>query len=456
MATASPGSGSELYWHVHRLARSLEFGSLPILAGKYRSSLGRAACSVQSIPAPSLHQITKHRTRHAGSTQKACPGLLQFSAGLCRCSSACIMVQDLPSPVCPQLSRRAWEIEVRRARRAVRSLSQLPDRDDVCGGAMPSAVLMCLPGQYFSWDYLRNLAAVSRQMCACVRDVTHWTDSEISINTPEFQDRRRILLMSRFWQQCRHLDLSIHQLAMLSPVPEDARLVWRTQQVLQDRPPLVGVVSDEPLMGVAHFDMRVSTNVRGLYIGVKELGGNLRSYVRIDNLHTPWVTWSCGINESPPVPHPSPSRHSIRADAPNLFTVRWNQRCFCVELNGVEVTASRLPPDVPNVAPPLSKLHVWGVLLLIGDGALILVGEEMILRCVRSHLQFYPMPRSDVQSVSENTAFSLCVGACVLCAIPGCVRITLIAHQTGFARIACSSFQTTQVALLLVALSNRS
>ena len=295
--------------------------------------------------------------RHRKRVQAYFSFLRDFAAVLLRVPE---MVQDLPSPVCPQLSRRAWEIEVCRARRAVRSLSQLPDRDDVCGGAMPSEVLMCLPGQYFSWDYLRNLAAVSRQMCACVRDVTHWTDSEISINTAEFQDRRRILLMSRFWQQCRHLDLSIHQLAMLSPVPEDARLVWRTQQVLQDRPPLVGVVSDEPLMGVAHFDMRVSTNVRGLYIGVKELGGNLRSYVRIDNLHTPWVTWSCGINESPPVPHPSASRHSIRADAPNLFTVRWNQRCFCVELNGVEVTASRLPPDVPNVAPPLSKLHVWG------------------------------------------------------------------------------------------------
>ena len=336
--------------------------------------------------------LDRHRKR-----VQAYLSLRDFAAVLLRVRE---MVQELPSPVCPQLSRRAWEIEVCCARRAVRSLSQLPDRDDVCGGAMPSEVLMRLPVQYFSWDYLRNLAAVSRQICACVRDVTQWTDSEISINTPEFQDRRRILLMSRFWKQCRHLDLSIHQLAMLSLVPEEARLVVAYPTSAARSTPIARRGVRRTSDGRRSLRYESVHQRRGLYIGVKELGGNLRSYVRIDNLHTPWVTWSCGINESPPVPHPSASRHSIRADAPNLFTVRWNQRCFCVELNDVEVTATRLRPDAPNVAPRLSKLHV--VLLLIGDGALILFGEEMILRCVRSHLQFYPMPRSDVQSVRHS------------------------------------------------------
>ena len=318
------------------------------------------------------------------------------------------VAEDFPSPLCLQVTRRAWEATMYRARVIVDQQRKSPHparkstvvaenesclRDklggsvlpqilqepplqlqlqigdcfhcqtDRTGGAMPLDVLDRLPSYYFEWTYLRNLAATSRRMLASVRNSGHWAGSDLDVTTPELENRRRLLDMSGLWERCRNLYLSMPQMAMLVRIPDQARLMWDFGQVVRlpvQRNPFIAVQSLQPLMGGAVFDLRVSTSVRGLYIRVRECGGDAHANIRVENLHTSRIAWSYGFNGSPFVPHQSASRHSIRANAPNIFKLQWSQRSFRVYLNGEPVSACRLRPEAADLTPPLAKLYIWG------------------------------------------------------------------------------------------------
>ena len=255
----------------------------------------------------------------------------------------------------PDNGSKPFVDEVPRMEAATEAMMQT--RRDQAGGALPVEVLQALPTFFFSWFYLKNLASVSTQMKAVVCDCKQWRELDLSINIPEFDDQSRLRQVFRILEHCRSLCINMPQMAMLGQIPSQAKLVWEVAPVPIGRTPFRGVESLQPLMGMAFFKLQISSIVRGLYIGVKEPGRAARSYVRVDNLRAEQQTWSFGYNSFDLRPHVAAAR--VKSDVPNTFHLRWNQRFFSVELNGVSAASMRCQQHAPDMAAPLARLYVW-------------------------------------------------------------------------------------------------
>ena len=49
----------------------------------------------------------------------------------------------------------------------------------------------------------------------------------------------------------------------------------------------------------------------------------------------------------------------MQSDIQNTVHLRWSQRIFSLDLNGVTVVSLRCHPDAPEMAAPLAKLYIW-------------------------------------------------------------------------------------------------
>ena len=60
--------------------------------------------------------------------------------------------------------------------------------NDYTGGSLSADILHALPGFFFSFHYLKNLACASSEMRRAVQNPQHWNDRCISLNSVEFTD----------------------------------------------------------------------------------------------------------------------------------------------------------------------------------------------------------------------------------------------------------------------------
>ena len=294
-----------------------------------------------------------------------------------------------PSPFDTSISKRCWErwcLDMRSAIRVVNgdggvvTNSNRPShvssetvssnrRVDVEGGSispgrvcsMPEEILKALPGHFFSYRYLGALAAVSRTLLAGVRDRRLWRNKNIFIDNIEFQDVALLRRMADLWDGSRSINVNLVQLSMFLRFPDNLRLMWDAEA----SPPaetgtqsFYGIVSRQPLMGYAHFDLVVPSTVTGLYIGVKDWSSTRRSYVRVDNVFGAGMIWSISLGGSAPVPHQLSNPHVLLAEQANRVLLSWQQDRFELIMNGHRLNARSSGPG-PAAAPPLSRLFIW-------------------------------------------------------------------------------------------------
>ena len=236
-------------------------------------------------------------------------------------------------------------------------ISHAPGR--VC--SMPEEILKALPGHFFPYKYLGTLAAVSRTLLAGVRDRSLWRNKNIFLDNTEFLDAALLRRMADLWDGSRSINVTLVQLSMLLWFPDNLRLMWSAEAT----PPMVmgtqgfyGLVSRQPLLGCAHFDLVVPSTVTGLYIGVKDWSSTKTSYVRVDNVFGAGMIWSISLGGSDPVPQQLRNPHVLLAEQPNRVLLSWQQDRFELIMNGHRLNARSSGPG-PAAAPPLSRLFIW-------------------------------------------------------------------------------------------------
>ena len=238
------------------------------------------------------------------------------------------------------------------------SMSHAPGR--VC--SMPEEILKALPGNFFSYEYLGTLAAVSRTLLAGVRDRSLWRNKNIFLDNAEFHDAALLRSMADLWDGSRSINVNLVQLSsMLLWFPDNLRLMWgaeATPPMLMGTQSFYGIVSRQPLVGRARFELVVPSTVTGLYIGVKDWSSTKTSYVRVDNLFGADMIWSISLGGSAPVPHQLSNPRVLLAEQPNRVLLSWQQDRFELVMNGHRLTARSSGPG-PAAAPPLSRLFIW-------------------------------------------------------------------------------------------------
>ena len=139
--------------------------------------------------------------------------------------------------------------EVPRMESATAAMMQTRRKDQAggaAGGALPVDAMATMPSLFFSWTYLKNLAAVSRSMKASVSHCEQWRGCDLFIDTPEFQDQNRLRLLYQMLQHCRTLCVNMPQMAMLREIPPQTKLVWRAAYAPVGRTSFRGVESVQP------------------------------------------------------------------------------------------------------------------------------------------------------------------------------------------------------------------
>ena len=131
-------------------------------------------------------------------------------------------------------------------------------------------------------------------------------------------------------------------MAMLGTLPRQAVLTWTVDTVApvsRRAGFMLGALSSHPLMGCATFHLAESSNITGLYIGVKEPRRNDRIFERITTLHRADVAWALGVNELWPIPYFNASCHAIQAGARHTVDLHWRESFLRVRLDGHGVIA---------------------------------------------------------------------------------------------------------------------
>ena len=230
------------------------------------------------------------------------------------------------------------------------------------GGALPAEVLTSLPQYFFSCQYSQALGLVSKAMRAAAQDHEQWRNRVISLNNAEFEVSDRLRAMTHLYRIARAITVNIRQLSMFPVIQENAYLEWTSAGV---RPAsgagsaFMGFHSTEPLTGSAAFDLSLPSTAVGIYLGVQELHGARRSYCRIDNLFKNNCTFSFAMSALPAQPHWMRHRPEILPNVPVRFCLRWSERDFAIDMNGVGVSRVRCHGHVADTAPCLSKVFVW-------------------------------------------------------------------------------------------------
>ena len=102
---------------------------------------------------------------------------------------------------------------------------------DNTGGRLSAGILHALPGFFFSFDYLKNLACTSSAMKRAVQDRQHWHEKCISVKSVEFADGLKLGHMTRAYMSAHAMSLDVRQLAQLPQFPSNMLLDWTGIQI---------------------------------------------------------------------------------------------------------------------------------------------------------------------------------------------------------------------------------
>ena len=237
---------------------------------------------------------------------------------------------------------------------------------DYLGGAlpppqMPWEVVMSLPQYFFSYSYMKNLAAASKACKAAIVSGEAWRNKVVEVTWPEFTQTILLRRVEPLWRHARIVVFDIAQLAQVLEMPETAHVhfnVTSYQGFLRGGRVVQGFESNQPLMGCANFELHLPPRANGIYLGVQDLDGRKRSYCRVDNLFTADIAWSFGVTGSRVQRHPRADQHHFLPGYANRVCMKWSQRSFAVNLNDEVVIRARLRDDVGDSAPPLARVFV--------------------------------------------------------------------------------------------------
>ena len=229
------------------------------------------------------------------------------------------------------------------------------------GGSLAADVLHVLPGFFFSFDYLKNLACISSDMKRAVQDRQHWNERCISLNSVEFTDGLKLRRMTRAYMSARTVSLDLRQLPLLGEFPNSMLLEW-TGRCLPQLRNLTGFESAGPLLGTAVFDVILPPNAVGMYLGVRDWGdrsGRKQSYFRFDNIYTESQTLSFTSGDLPPQLHRRAQRVSLQPQQSHRVLLRWKQDVMELIIDGVGITRIRPRESAPALPGPMAKLFLW-------------------------------------------------------------------------------------------------
>ncbi|CAE7200946.1 unnamed protein product [Symbiodinium natans] len=229
---------------------------------------------------------------------------------------------------------------------------------DYLGGAlpppqMPWEVVMSLPQYFFSYSYMKNLAAASKACKAAIVSGEAWRNKVVEVTWPEFTQTILLRRVEPLWRHARIVVFDIAQLAQVLEMPETAHVhfnVTSYQGFLRGGRVVQGFESNQPLMGCANFELHLPPRANGIYFGVQDLDGRKRSYCRVDNLFTADIAWSFGVTGSRVQRHPRADQHHFLPGYANRVCMKWSQRSFAVNLNDEVVIRARLRDDVGDSA----------------------------------------------------------------------------------------------------------
>ncbi|CAE7198622.1 unnamed protein product [Symbiodinium sp. CCMP2592] len=213
--------------------------------------------------------------------------------------------------------------------------------DDYTGGSLSADILHALPGFFFSFDYLKNLACASSEMKRAVQNPQHWNDRCISLNSVEFTDGLKLRSMTRAYMSARTVSLDLQQLPLLGQFPNSMLLEWTGRGLPQLRN-LKGFESAGPLLGTALFDVILPPNAVGMYIGVRDWGDRSQgkqSFFRFDNVYTDSQRLSFASGDQPPQLHHKPQRVPLQPERHHRVLLRWKQDVMELLIDGVGVTS---------------------------------------------------------------------------------------------------------------------
>ena len=233
--------------------------------------------------------------------------------------------------------------------------------NDYTGGSLSADILHALPGFFFSFHYLKNLACASSEMRRAVQNPQHWNDRCISLNSVEFTDGLKLRCMTRAYMSARAVSLDLRQLPLLGEFPNSMLLEWTGRGLPQLRN-LTGFESAGPLLGTAVFDVILPPNAVGMYLGVRDWGdrsGRKQSFFRFDNIYTESQTLSFASGDLPPQLHRKPQRVSLQPQQSHRVLLRWKQDVMELIIDGVGVARIRPRESSPALSGPLAKFFLW-------------------------------------------------------------------------------------------------
>ena len=217
------------------------------------------------------------------------------------------------------------------------------------GSCLLSELLNFLPSYYFCLQHLSTLAACSRSMKVQVLNKHHWKECHLDLEVSELlQDRQAMLVLSRWWENARTINMSQHQLTQLSRIPRNCLLRWRVFELPSPDQQSSGYRAVHSLLGCARFQLRVPDHVRTLRIGVENPRGPESVWINVHELFTERMCYNFDLV-------PSQRRLSsrsvslpdgiLRPRSANYVMLMWDRHCFAIQLNGHNLGPLRLNVD---------------------------------------------------------------------------------------------------------------
>ena len=216
---------------------------------------------------------------------------------------------------------------------------------DMAGGSsnddnallLPADIIAYLPPFFFCQDYLASLAVCSRYCRQRVLDKSHWSESHLDLETPEFERNRNALrLMSRWWQAARSITISQHQLTLLDAIPQNCLLRWTAFDYPSRDDQSSGYRSVHSLLGCARFNITLPSHVRKLQVGVENPRGPEAVCMNIYELFTERMSVSFRVIPLVRAYTPRKSRLPdgiLLPDSTNQVMIMWDRRYFTAYIN---------------------------------------------------------------------------------------------------------------------------
>ncbi|CAE7249822.1 unnamed protein product, partial [Symbiodinium natans] len=187
------------------------------------------------------------------------------------------------------------------------------------------------------FNFIRALAACSRETSEAMGNEEYWVGKHIFLNVPELaRSDRTLLAAANLFRQALSISFDIPQLPLLHQIPPRAVVSWQCLPLHLPGRNVSGWVSGHPLFGAARFSLTLAPNTRSVFVGAKTHGSNRRSYVLLENPYTHACRVSLGITGATPVAGPTgPVLEAIAAaNSPNEVVLKWDNQSIELMLNG--------------------------------------------------------------------------------------------------------------------------